>query len=440
MPTTGPLDGPGATTLVGWLDLSAGVAGDMLLGGLVGAGAGLADLQRLVDLVLPGTVRLDAADVTRAGLRATKVDVVPLVDDHPHRPWVVVRDLIAAAPPQLPDAVRHGALRVFERLAAVEGAVHAVTMDDVEFHEVGSWDSVADIVGVCAGLHLLGVTDLVAGPVAVGSGSVRTAHGTLPVPVPAVLGLLEGWTAQAGGTGELATPTGVALVTTLAREEPGMPRMRVGRSAAGAGTRDTPGRPNVVRLVLGGPAEDPADESSGTGQMVVLEANVDDHDPRVWPTVLTALLDGGAADAWLVPIVMKKGRPAHTLAVLCPLHASAALRELVLDLTTSLGVRQTTVQRWALPRGWVDVDVDTVAVAVKVTHRDGRLVHATPEFADVEVAAARLGRPVRDVLAAAVAAAARAGLRRGAAVPPDLRLTADPSPPVPDPDRAPDSQ
>ena len=425
MPTTGPFDGPGATGLVGWLDVSAGVAGDMLLGALVGAGADIAELQRLVDLVLPGTVRLGVSDATRAGLSATKVDVEPLVADHPHRRWTDIRDLITAAPADLPPPVRDGALRVFGRLAAVEGAVHGVPPDDVEFHEVGSWDSIADIVGVCAGLHLLGVTDLVAGPLAVGSGSVGTAHGRLPVPVPAVLSLLQGWSAEAGGSGELATPTGVALVTTLAREEPGMPRMRVRRSAAGAGTRDTPGRPNVVRLVLGDPAEDPADEATGTVEMVVLEANVDDLDPRVWPGVLSALMAAGAADAWLVPILMKKGRPAHTLAVLCSPEAAAALRDVVLDLTTSLGVRQTNVQRWALPRGWVDVDVDTVAVAVKVTHRDGRLVHATPEFTHVEVAAARLGRPVRDVLAAAVAAAETAGLHRGRPVPTDVRPTAD---------------
>jgi len=414
--------------LVGWLDVSAGVAGDMLLGALVGAGAGVADLQRLVDLVLPGVVRLDVAEVMRAGLRATKVDVVPLVDDHPHRSWAVIRDLIVAAPPELPAPVRGGALRVFERLAVVEAAVHGVAPDDVELHEVGSWDSIADIVGVCAGLHLLGVTDLIAGPLAVGSGSVRTAHGRLPVPVPAVLGLLDGWTAAADGEGELATPTGVALVTSLAREEAGMPPMRPGRAGVGAGSRDVPGRPNVVRLVLGAPAGPSTAPTGPHGtalenptQMAVLEANVDDLDPRVWPTVLSALLDGGAADAWLIPIVMKKGRPAHTLAVLCSIDAAAALRDLVLDLTTSLGVRQSTVQRWALPRGWVDVDVDGTAVAVKMTHRDGRLVHATPEFADVEAAAARLGRPVRDVLAAAVAAATEAGLLRGGPVPTNLR-------------------
>ncbi len=422
-PAETAVDAPEGGGRVGWLDLSAGVAGDMLLGAVVGAGAELGAIQSLVDLVLPGTVRLETHRVDRAGLQATKVDVVPLRDDHHHRPWATIRDLLVTAPPALPDPVRRAALRVFERLATVEGEVHGVPTDDVELHEVGSWDSIADIVGVCAGLHLLGVTDLVAGPVAVGSGSVRAAHGTLPVPVPAVLGLLEGWTAQAGGgVGELATPTGVALVTTLAREEPGMPRMRVERSAAGAGTRDTPGRPNVVRLVLGRPAEPLAD---GSTEMVVLEANVDDLDPRVWPTVLAALLQAGAADAWLVPIAMKKGRPAHTLCVLGDPHLAAVLREQVLDLTSTLGVRQSTVQRWALERGWADVDVDGTTVAVKVAHQEGVVVHATPEFDAVVGAATALGRPVRDVLAAAGARAAAAGLERGRPTPSHLRDRAE---------------
>ncbi len=410
-------EGPG---LVAWLDVSAGVAGDMLLGAVVGAGADLAEVQRLVDLVLPHTVRLEERPVSRAGIQATKIDVVPLMDDHHHRPWSTIRDLLVDAPGDLPDAVRRNALRVFERLATVEGQVHGVPTDDVELHEVGSWDSIADVVGVCAGLHLLGVTDLVAGPLAVGSGSVRTAHGTLPVPVPAVLGLLRGWSGSAAGQGELATPTGVALVTTLAREEPGMPSMRLERSAAGAGTRDSPGRPNVVRLVLGRPAGLPIGPREPT-EMAVLEANVDDLDPRVWPTVLTALLDGGAADAWLVPIVMKKGRPAHTLSVLCPPEAAASLRDRVLDLTSTLGVRETAVRRWALDRGWVDVVVDGEPVAVKVAHQHGVVVHATPEFEQVHAAATALGRPVRAVLAAAAAAAAAAGLARGHAVPETLR-------------------
>lgn len=417
MPTTGPPYDQPATGLVGWLDVSAGVAGDMVLGALVGAGAEVGQLQRLVDLVLPGTVRLDVSEVTRAGLRATKVDVVPLVADHPHRRWAEIRDLIGAAEPELPAPVSDGALRVFARLAAVEGAVHGVAVDDVEFHEVGSWDSIADVVGACAGLHLLGVTDLVAGPVAVGSGAVRTAHGRLPVPVPAVLGLLEGWTAQAGGTGELATPTGVALVTTLAREVAGMPAMRPVRTGVGAGTRDTADAPNVVRLVLGRPAAPSSAPTTAEGsgdegplEMVVLEANVDDLDPRVWPTVLTALLGAGAADAWLVPIVMKKGRPAHTLAVLVAPSGADAVRRIVFTETTTIGLRESRIGRQVLARETTTVTVDGQVIRMKIARLAGAVVNAVPEYDDVAAAATALGRPAKAVLVAATAAAAAAGL------------------------------
>ncbi len=414
-----------------WLDVTAGVSGDMLLGALVDAGCDLAALQAQVDGVIPATVRLTSSEVQRAGTRATKVDVAALVSDHPHRSWSQIRERLGVA--DLDERVRVRVLRTFERLAQVESRVHAVSMDEVRFHEVGAWDSIADVVGVCAGFVLLGVTELVVSPLGVGSGTVTTAHGELPVPVPAVLELIQGWPVAAGGQGELATPTGVALLTTHATGHGPLPGMTVAASGVGAGTRDTPGRPNVVRLVLGvsadrgdGPEVPAADGDERGATMVLLEANVDDLDPRVWPSVLRALLAAGAVDAWLQPINMKKGRPAHTLAVLCTPHVGADLRLAVLDLTTTLGVRQTVVQRWALRRGWADVVVEDQRVAVKVAHQDGRIVHATPEFEDVDSAATRLGRPVRDVLQAASAAAVRSGLARGSTPPPGLRTTQEP--------------
>lgn len=334
------------------------------------------------------------------------------------------------------------ALHVFGQLAQVEGRVHGVRVDDVQFHEVGAWDSVADVVGACAGLVELGIRELVVTSLGLGSGSVGTAHGRLPVPVPAVLDLAAGWLVHGGGEGELATPTGVALVVALATGQGPMPAMRVTRHGVGAGTRDPADRPNVVRLVLGkrshptssaamaGAMEAAsacvADLTEGSllvGDMVLLEANVDDLDPRVWPTVLDALLEAGAADAWLVPIQMKKGRPAHTLSVLVPTGEADALRDAVFQLTTTLGVRAVPVRRWALARGWADVLVGGVPVPVKVAHRDGVIAQATPEFEGVAAAAARLGRPVRDILEVAVGAGVETGLVHGAPVPDNLRST-----------------
>ncbi|WP_225753287.1 LarC family nickel insertion protein [Actinotalea sp. Marseille-Q4924] len=232
-----------------WIDASAGVAGDMLLGALVDAGVPLSRLQDAVDAVLPGSVRLVRADVVRAGLRAAKVDVEVLVADPPHRTWTVVREMLAAA--ALPDDVRDLAQRTFARLAGAEGRVHGVPPEDVHFHEVGALDAIADVVGCCAGVAALEVDDVVVSPVALGSGTVRAHHGTLPVPPPAVLALTPGWDVLAGGDGELATPTGVALVTSLAVRGGPLPRMRVETFGIGAGTKDTPGRANVVRVVVG---------------------------------------------------------------------------------------------------------------------------------------------------------------------------------------------
>jgi uncharacterized protein (TIGR00299 family) protein len=404
---------------VAWLDVTAGVAGDMLLGALVDAGADLGAVQRLVDLVLPDTVRLDAAEVRRAGLRAVQVKVTTVRDDHPHRPWREIRDRIAAA--GLPGPVAESASAVFRRLAEVEATTHGEPVDEVEFHEVGAWDSIADVIGTCAALQLLGVDDIVATTLALGSGTVRTAHGVLPVPVPAVLGLVDGWSVEAGGEGELGTPTGVALVTTLATSQGDLPVLEALATGVGAGSRDAADRPNVVRVVLGWRAA--ARGGTVAEPMTVLEANVDDLDPRVWPTVLAALLDAGAADAWLTPILMKKGRPAHTVSVLSASADVEELREEIFRLTSTIGVREAVVYRRALERGWVDVLVDGQPVAVKVAHREGVVVRATPEFDDVARVAAEVDRPVQDVLAAAVAGTERAGLKAGASVTAQLRPT-----------------
>ena len=402
-----------------WVDASAGVAGDMLLGALVDAGAELAAVQRAVDAVVPGAVRLVARPVLRAGQSGCKVDVEVLTADLPHRRWRDIRAMVEAA--ALAPRVRQRVLATFGRLAEAEGRVHGIDVEDVHFHEVGALDSIADVVGVCAALELLDVATLSAGPVAVGSGRTRTAHGDIGVPVPAVVQLSLGWRVVAGGRGELATPTGVALVVALSERCEDLPPLVLDAAGAGAGTRDDPDRPNVTRVLLGERAGPAAPQAADP--VTVLEANVDDLDPRLWPGVLDRLLGAGALDAWLVPVLMKKGRPAHVITVLAHPRQTAALRDVVLTETSTLGVRETGWARTALPRGWVDVLVGLDAVAVKVAHRHGQVVRATPEFGDVDAVARTSGRPVVDVLSAAVAATAGAGLVAGAAVPAELRAT-----------------
>jgi pyridinium-3,5-bisthiocarboxylic acid mononucleotide nickel chelatase len=407
-----------------WLDLSAGVAGDMLLGALIDAGAPLEAVRAAVDAVIPATVRLTATPTTRAGLRATSLRVGLLAPDQPNRPWAGLRDLLTAAP--LADAVRGRAMAAFTALARAEARVHGIDEADVHFHEVGAWDAIADVVGVCAALEALGVRQVVAGELALGSGTVRTAHGVLPVPVPAVLDLCRGRSVTSGGDGELTTPTGAALVTTLATGWGPLPAMTVSAVGVGAGTRDRPDRANVVRAVVGhpaaGPAGDAASSPGGLEPMVLVETTVDDLDPRVWPSVLDELLAAGAADAWLTPVLMKKGRPGQVLSALASPPLAPAVRRLVLDRTSTLGVRQTVVERETLDRVWVDVELPEGRVAVKVGGRDGLVVHATPEFEDVarlasSGASTTSGRPVRELLDAAAAAAVNAGLAPGAPFP-----------------------
>jgi pyridinium-3,5-bisthiocarboxylic acid mononucleotide nickel chelatase len=403
-----------------WIDPSGGVAGDMLLGALLDAGAAVQLCQSAIDAVIPATVRLHTTQVSRAGLRATAAHVDLVAGDLPHRTWSTIRRLLQDA--RLADPVRVRSLAVFASLARAEARVHGVTEDDVHFHEVGSWDSIADVVGVCAALDALAVGSVLVGDLALGSGTVRTQHGLLPVPVPAVLELCRGWTVTAGGDGELATPTGVALLTTLATEQGPLPRMTVDTTGVGAGSRDRADRPNVVRVVLGrtAPKPGPAPDVEGLEELLVLETTVDDLDPRVWPTVVDDLLAAGAADAWITPVLMKKGRPGHVLSVLAAPTAAPALRALVLDRTSALGVRQWPVRRGVLDRAWVDVAVGDVTVPVKVGHRRGLVVHATPEFEDAARLAAATARPVREVLEAAAAAAA-AGVVPGSQLPGDAR-------------------
>ncbi|MGW7285205.1 nickel pincer cofactor biosynthesis protein LarC [Streptomyces sp. NPDC054847] len=403
-----------ASGRVAWIDATSGVAGDMVLGALLDAGASLDAAQAAVDAVIPSSVRLTRTEVTRCGMRAARAVVEVLAEDQPHRTWRTIRELLRSA--EVAEPVRAGALAVFERLARAEGRVHGVPADEVHFHEVGAWDSIADVVGVCAALHDLGVIRLKASAVAVGSGRVRTVHGEIPVPVPAVLELAAGRQVFSGGSGELATPTGMALVTALAQESAGLPRMCVDASGVGAGSKDTPGRPNVVRVVVGSEAEE-APGHGDTGSAVVLEANVDDLDPRVWPGVLASLMAAGASDAWLVPILMKKGRPAHTLRVLAPTERAAVLREVVLRETSTIGVRESVVRKTALDRTWVRIPVLGRIVPVKVAHRGGLVMQATPEFDDAAALAAELALPVRTVLDAAVAGAVAAGLVSGAPMP-----------------------
>ena len=402
-----------------WIDASAGVAGDMLLGALIDAGADLVAIQQNVDAVIGESVRLTCEPVTRAGQHANRLSVEVIAEDVPSREWRSIEHLIATA--ELPGPVRERALASFQRLAEAEAKVHHVRQDHVHFHEVGALDSIADIVGVAAALHALKIDSISASAVAVGSGRVPGAHGDLGVPVPAVVELGTGWKIFAGGSGELTTPTGMALLSALAERCEDLPPLTLQTSGAGAGSRDTPGRANVTRVLVGQRAAEPDADLSDTD--VLIEANVDDLDPRLWPGVLTSLIRAGAADAWLVPIIMKKGRPAHTVSVLARADQAAALRLMLLALTSTIGVRETTVSKMALPRGWVNVTVADRDLSIKIAHHRGSIWQVTPEFDDLERASIELGVSPLALLEQTMAVAAVAGLVTGAPVPNGMRTS-----------------
>jgi uncharacterized protein (TIGR00299 family) protein len=391
---------------VGWIDASSGASGDMLLGALLGAGVPLEVLQAAVDAVSPEPVTLEVEQVTRHGFAGTRCHV-HVGSSVTERSWADVRGLLEKAP--LDQVVREVALEVFGRIAEAEARVHGVVVDDVHFHEVGALDSIADVVGVAAGFVHLGLDELVCSPIAVGGGSVRIAHGQVGVPVPAVVELLRDLPSYGGPVDlELTTPTGAALLATLADDVGPQPAMTVSTVGVGAGGRDPDGHANVLRLLVGAEgfetvAAQPPHPPEG--RALVIEANVDDLDPRVWPDVIVALLGAGASDAWLTPILMKKGRPAHTLHVLVGAEAADAVRREIFRQTSTIGVREQTFRKHALDREFVAVEIDGQPVAVKVARLDGELMNLQPEYADVVAAATALGRPVKDVLAEAAARA-----------------------------------
>lgn len=378
----------------------SGASGDMLLAALLDAGASLQVVRSAVDAVAPEPVTIDVERVRRAGFAALKAHV-RADESHHHRGWQQVRDLILAAGPALTEGARQRALAAFRALADAEATAHGVGIDDVHFHEVGALDAIADIVGVCAALDDLRVAEVHADTVAVGSGSVQTSHGLLTVPVPAVVSLFAdtGAVLVPGPVArELCTPTGAALLVSEVRAWGPPPPGRVVRGGSGAGTADHPQAPNVVRVVLLEAVEDSLTVPVALSTAVVVSANVDDLDPRIWPGVLQALLASGADDAWLTPILMKKGRPANQVSALCAPEALPAVRNTLLRETTTIGVRVASVEKHALPRTELRVSVEGHDVRVKEARVGDEVVTRQPEFDDAVEVARVTGRPVADIL------------------------------------------
>ena len=380
-------------TRLAWFNCSAGVAGDMVLASLVDAGADPLRIAEIMSGLALHDYALTFEATQRAGVSSTRAIVVEHGhdDSHHHRSWRDIRTMLEES--DLPARVRSRSLAVFEVLADVEGKIHGVAAEEVEFHEVGAVDSIVDVVGVCAALEVLDVEQIVCGSIGTGHGTIRTQHGELPNPSPAVVGLAA--MRNVGLTGvndhrELATPTGVAVMVALADTFGPVPTMNVSSRGFGAGSADVDGRANVVQVLVG----ESSNVSVHSGEAVrLLEANVDDVTGEVLAHTISALLSAGAHDAWATPIVMKKGRPAHTVHALCDPALSARIVQVMVAETGTLGVRGTILERWPQARSERVVMVDGLEIRVKVTAGRVKVEHDDA----VQVAAA-LGLPLREVL------------------------------------------
>ena len=385
---------------VAWFHCFAGIAGDMALGALVDAGADLDEVRSMLQRLPVGGWAIAAESVTRAGLGGTKVHVHAPDDGAVVRTYSHITALIEEA--RLPDRVRDRAQSTFGALAEAEAHVHRRPVQQIHFHEVGGIDAIVDIVGTCAALEILGVDSLCASPLAQGIGMIRAEHGMLPNPAPAVVALLASRNVPTVGRDialELTTPTGAALVTALATRFGPIPAMSPSAVGYGAGSRDLDGLPNLVQVVIGASAA----AGGADHPLLLLEANVDDITGEVLGHVVAMLLESGANDAWVTPIVMKKGRPAFTISALADLALADQISTVLALESGSLGVRRTTVDRWASTRQMHEVDVDGYPVRIKVG--PGR---AKAEFDDAARIARRTGVPLREVLARAEAAWRRA--------------------------------
>lgn len=391
-------------------DPFSGISGDMTLGALLDVGLSADWLRALPDtLGIPG-VAVRIRDVRRGEIACRKVDFE--IPPQPHGRGIrEIRAMVAAAP--VPDVVRHRADRAFTLIATCEGEIHGMDPNEVHLHEVGAVDAILDVVGSVWGFHLLGVIEGYTGRVALGDGTVRAAHGVLPVPAPATLKILEGIAVKPGpdGAGELVTPTGAALLRVLTEGKPA-PHYIPRRSGFGAGTKDFPDRANALRLILADPIPSPATPDRDREQLTLLAADVDDMTPEYLAAAADQLRAAGALDVTLQPVVMKKGRAGMRIEVLCREDSADALEELTLAATTTIGVRRTMASRRALPREAVVVEVDGHAVRVKLVTRPGGVLTAKPEHDDVIRVAQATGRPVASIFRDAQMAAERAPKQR----------------------------
>lgn len=395
---------------IAYFDCFAGISGDMILGALVDAGLDLETLKQDLSLLPLEGYRLEAKPVSKMGITGTKVTVITR-EEKSHRHLADIEAIIKAS--GLPEEVQNKSIAVFTRLAEAEAKIHGTTPDRIHFHEVGAVDAIVDIVGAVSGLWRLGIEEAYASPLRTGTGFVTCAHGVLPVPAPAALELLKGVPVYGGNIEkELVTPTGAAILTSYCQDYGSLPSMKIGQIGYGAGGWDLP-IPNLLRLVIGEKetaAEDPQLRFGGKGEIraeraLMVEVNLDDMNPEFFEHLLEALLAAGAMDVSLVPMQMKKNRPATMLKVLVSPDRLTAIQQVVFRETTSIGLRVYPVEKYMLPYeiievtgSWGGTPLSPLGpVRVKVARLGEKVLNIAPEYEDCRRIAGEQGLPLKQV-------------------------------------------
>jgi uncharacterized protein (TIGR00299 family) protein len=381
-----------------YFDCFSGISGDMTLGALVDAGCPVERLREELSGLGVAGWELTAEKVWKNGMAATWVKV-RTEDQAKHRSLSAILEILEKA--KLAAGVRERAAAIFRKLGEAEASVHDVPMEKIHFHEVGAVDAIVDIVGACAGFAELGIEKFACSALNVGGGTVKMAHGVLPVPAPATAKLLTGKPTYSNGVQrELVTPTGAAIVATLCEEFGPQPAMSVGAIGYGAGTADLEGQPNVLRLMVGEAAEKTV--AGFDEEIAVIEANLDDMNPQIYGYFLEKALAAGALDVYTTAVQMKKNRPGILLTVLCKVADTQKLMGMIFAETTTLGARTYRAARRVLPREWVKVATSYGEVRVKVSRLNGSVLHVAPEFEDCKKIAEERNVPLQNVIAEAM--------------------------------------
>jgi hypothetical protein len=383
---------------IAYFDCFAGAAGDMIVAAMLDAGLDFEFLKSQIATLGLKDIKIKVNQTKRSGLRA--LQLVPVINEqHHHRNLEDIKNIINGS--KIDEKPKKTAITIFERLAAAEAAVHGKEPNDIHFHEVGALDSIVDIVSASIGLDALKIEKTYCSPISVGGGWIEAAHGRLPVPAPATAELIKGMPIVGGPIDrELLTPTGAAILTTVAESFGPLPQMKIEKIGCGAGTLNSEHFPNVVRLILG----ESVDESAATTDSVcLLETNIDDVSGEVIADAMDKLLDAGALDVFTTPIVMKHSRPAVKLTVICNIPDVCKVEQLIFEAGLTFGIRKQIIQRSKLARDFVTVSTQFGDIKIKVGKRGDRIVNVKPEFADCARAAQEHNTSVKKVIDIAMA-------------------------------------